>query len=862
MPALHLNSGPRAGERIELDRELIIGRHGADVIIDDATLSRRHLAVRPLADAIELEDLGSFNGTLLDGRPIHRPTLAGHGATVKLGETTFQVDLGGSRDATLLSADHAAMPIGVTRVSPRAPSQRPHVGTTRAGRRPLVARLAGASIARRRIVVAAWVLLLAAVIASSRGVGTHFVNNFALPGTESQHAADLLKRDFPTQAGDADQIVFSVRSGSVSDRPVRAVVASVLASVARLPHVTGVVSPYSTAGARGLAPGGEIAFATVTFDERAQTLPKAAVRRVISVARAGRSVQVDVELGGQAIEQVQPKALGRATAVGLLGAVVVLLITFGSFAAMALPIVTALLGVGVALGVAGLASHVIQTPDFATALAAMIGLGVGIDYALFIVTRFRSSHEAGSDVQRATLVAMETAGRAVLFAGVTVIIALLGQFLLGVSFIYGLAWSSALAVLFTMLAALSALPAVLSRLGKRVASRRGAGRAGAEAISGGWWGRWASFIQRHSWQGAIAGLAIMLTLAVPALSLRLGTSDAHNDPTSQTTRHAYDLLAKGFGHGFNGPLLVVATSPPPASAAVLSSISTSLRATPDVASVSPPRLSPQAGTAVFDVYPRSAPQDAASSDLVDRLRQNVLPSVARSTKATILVGGSSATTIDFTRVLSGRIPLFVGAVVAFSALLLLVVFRSLVIPSQAALLNLLSISASLGVAVAVFQWGWLGSVLGIEKGPIESFIPVALFAIVFGLSMDYEVFLVSRIREEWSTSGDAAGALRTGVASTGRVITAAALIMICVFVSFVLAEQRVLKLFGLTLASAVLLDAFVVRSLLLPSLLQLSGRHVWALPNRLGRWLPLLAIHGHPVDHSDGPLGPVPPRRR
>jgi RND superfamily putative drug exporter len=356
------------------------------------------------------------------------------------------------------------------------------------------------------------------------------------------------------------------------------------------------------------------------------------------------------------------------------------------------------------------------------------------------------------------------------------------------------------------------------------------------------WAKWAAFVQRHPWPGALAGLAIMLTLAAPALALRLGNSDAGNNPPSSTTRHAYDLLAQGFGSGFNGPLQVVASLPRAGDTAAVAQISAGLRASGDVASVSPARLSPNGQTAVFLVYPGSAPQSLATSNLVEDLRKRTLPPVAQSTRAQLLVGGQQATTIDFTRVLSNKLPLFVGIVVALSALLLLIVFRSLVIPLQAAFMNLLSIGAALGVVVAIFQWGWAGSFFNVKGGPIEAFIPVMLFAIVFGLSMDYEVFLVSRIHEEWMRRHDATEAVTRGLASTGRVITAAATIMICVFVSFALGDQRVLKLFGLSLATAVFLDAFVVRILLLPSVLELLGRRTWALPPWLGRRLPHLAI--------------------
>jgi putative drug exporter of the RND superfamily len=714
--------------------------------------------------------------------------------------------------------------------------------------RGIVARVGDRVVRHRRAVLIGWLVLLIGALGLSAGLGAKYANNFSLPGTESQRAADLLARDFPAQAGDSDQIVLGVREGSVTDAAVRSRVAPMLSAVAKLPHVTSVTSPYATTkGGAAVSSNGKVAFATVTFDEKANQLPAAAVEKVENVAKAAASPALQVALGGQAIEQVQKPSLGAATGIGLIAAMIVLFVTFGSLIGMGLPIITALLGLGTGIGLAGLASQVIDMPTFATELAAMIGLGVGIDYALFIVTRFREDYLLHGDVQAAITAAMDTAGRAVLFAGVTVIIALLGQFALGVEFLYGLAVASALAVLMTMLAALTVLPALLSRFGERIGrtrvSRRQRSRgADMRAPRSGFWVRWSGMIERHPWPGVVVGLVILLTLCSPALALRLGNSDAGNNPPGQTTRQAFDLLAKGFGPGFNGPLQVVARLPHANDATALTSVSSALRATSDVASVSAARLSPAGLTAVFNVYPRSAPQALATTELVSRLRKQTLPPVASSTASTLLVGGANAATIDFTHVLSSKLPLFIGVVVLLSALLLLIVFRSLVIPVQAAFMNLLSIGASLGVVVAIFQWGWLGGIFNVKGAPIQAFIPVMLFAIVFGLSMDYEVFLVSRINEEWTRRRDANQAVRQGLASTGRVITAAATIMICVFLSFVVGGERVLELFGLSLASAVFLDAFVVRCLLLPSVLQILGSRTWYLPSWLGGRLPHLAI--------------------
>jgi putative drug exporter of the RND superfamily len=702
----------------------------------------------------------------------------------------------------------------------------------------LVARIARWAMGHRRLVIAGWLAALLVVMAASHRVGAHYVNNLSLPGTDSQRATDLLKRDFRAQSGDADQIVLHTSRGRLGDPAVRSRVAPVLARVARLPHVTGVQSPYGAAGSHGVSADGRTAFATVTFDERADALPKAAVERVIGVARAARTRDLQVELGGRAVQEAHRPGLGAATAIGLVAAVVILLVTFGSLVAAGLPIVSALFGLGSALGLIGLGSRLFATPDFSTQLSALLGLGVGIDYALFIVTRFREKYRAGHDLESSIAAAMDTAGRAVLFAGVTVVIALLGMFTLGIGLLNAAALATAVSVGLTMLAALTLLPVLLARFGERVA-----GRPRATTTTGrGSWQRWAALVSRHPWTALVAGLSIMLVLAVPALSLRLGQSDAGNDPTSLTSRRAYDLLADGFGRGFNGPLQVVAQLPGASSGPALAKVAATLRSTPGVASVAGPALSPNGRTAVYQAFPRSAPQAKATTDLVNRLRHDRLPPLERGTGARVLVGGSTATGIDFAHVLGGRLALFIAIVIALAGLLLVAVFRSIAIPLQAAVMNLLSVAASLGVVVAVFQYGWLGGVFNVKAGPIEAFIPVILFAIVFGLSMDYEVFLVSRIHEAWSRHRDPTAAVVEGVGSTGRVVTAAATIMVCVFVSFVLGDQRVVKLFGLGLASAVFLDAFVVRSLLLPSVLTLLGRRTWALPKPLERRLPRVAI--------------------
>jgi putative drug exporter of the RND superfamily len=691
----------------------------------------------------------------------------------------------------------------------------------------------------RRTVIALWLIVLVAALSVSLAVGSSYRNDFHLSRTGSQQARDLLLQDFPSQSGDSDQIVFRARTGTLLDPARRRSVTALLDRLAALPHVSSVTNPY--AGDRqALSSDRTIGFATVVVDRNADGM----TRRVIATAVAARSAALQVELGGQAIEQAQRTSVGSSMIVGLCAAVVVLLLSFGSLLAMGLPIVTALFGLGTGIGLVVLASHALTTPDFSGELALMIGLGVGVDYALFIVTRYREAYRAnGADVQAAIEVAMNSAGRAVIFAGVTVVIALLGMCVLGVAFLYGLAVSSSIAVLLVLAASLTLVPALLGFAGHRIGRVGRLARRLAEPQPGrGFWEWWIRAIQRRPWWAAIAASAFMLVLASPVLGLRLGNTDAGNDPRSQTTRRAYDLLARGFGPGFSGPLLVVAKLPRSGDLAPLDRLAAALARTPDVAAVTPPRVSPDGEVATFSAFPVSSPQSAPTESLVSRLRSEVIPPVERATGATVFVGGFTAGQIDFAHVLASKLWLFVAVVVLLSALLLLVVFRSLLIPLQAAVMNLLSIGSSLGVVVAIFQWGWLGGVFGVAGGPIQAFLPVMVFAIVFGLSMDYEVFLVSRIHEAWVHGSDSRESVRLGLTRTGRVVTAAAAVMVAVFASFVLSGDRTVALFGLGLATAVFLDAVVIRCVLLPAVLELLGRSTWRFPAWLDRRLPRLAI--------------------
>jgi putative drug exporter of the RND superfamily len=698
--------------------------------------------------------------------------------------------------------------------------------------------LARWSVNHRRLIIVAWIAALVSLMGASHVAGNTFANNLTLPGTDSTRGVDLLKSSLPGASGDQDQIVFHATGGPITSARSRDRIARTIARVRRLPHVVSVVGPFAQPGA--VARDGRTAFATLTFDEQAGDLPEAAIKQVITDAEGQATPSFDVQLDGFAITYAEKPSLGAATVIGLAAAIVVLLLTFGSLLAMGLPIITALFGLGSGIAVVTILGHVVDTAFFVPQIAAMIGLGVGIDYALFIVTRYRDAYTANNGNGDAALeVAMATAGRAVLFAGATVVVALLGMLALQISFLYSIGIASSIAVVLMMVGSATLLPALISLGPDRLARRRSFGRKAAQGptlIS-----RWVAAVQRRPWTAAIAATALMLALAIPAASLRLGLSDSGTDPAHTTTRRAYDQLAASFGPGFNGPLQIAASTtgrPGPLAARIESA----LRATAGIVSVTPAQVSPNGHTLELLAYPRTAPQSQTTADLVGHLRADVLGPLATRDGAVIHVAGRTATAVDFGTTISRKLPIFLAVVIAISALLLLVVFRSLVVPIQAAAMNLLSIGASMGVVTALFQNGWFASQTNLQSGPIDAYIPVVVFAIVFGLSMDYQVFLVSRIREFWVERGDASGSVTSGLVASGRVVTAAAAVMIAVFLSFVGGDQRPLKMLGASLATAVFLDAVVIRMVLLPAVFELLGRHAWWMPRRLEGRLPRLSI--------------------
>jgi RND superfamily putative drug exporter len=704
----------------------------------------------------------------------------------------------------------------------------------------------------RFTVITAWVLALIALAVLARVVGSDYNNSFSLPGTGSTAAQQLLASAAPEQPGDSDTIVWHVGTGTVRDAAVRTRMSAALTKIGGVPEVASVVSPYGQGGTAQVSRDGRTAYAVVNFTKQPGNLDGADVARVINTAQGAREPGLDVQLGGQAIEKFPPLSVG--TKVGVLAAAIVLFIVFGSLLAALLPIITALAGAGAGVLAIAPLTHTMNVVEIAPLIAVLIGLGVGIDYALFIVTRYRRGLEAGLTPQEATVMALNTSGRTVLFAGGTVCIALLGILVLNFQFLNGLAIASALTVVATVLAAMTMLPALLGLFGRRVLSRRqrrrlaaapqptsGPGSATQPPARPGAWARWADTVQRRPAVLAAAAVAVMVVLAIPLTRLHPGTSDQGHDPASSTTRQAYDLLAQGFGPGFNAPVVLAAQAGSAADAAALHTLETRLPRLADVASVHVAAATD--GTTVIQLTPRTSPEDPATRGLITTLRSATIPAAERGTTLRAYAGGQSAVNVDFAAAVKAKLPWFLLTIIGLSFLLLLLAFRSLLIPATAAVMNLLAAAATFGVTTALFQWGWGLGALGLgTPGPVEAFLPVFILPILFGLSTDYQVFLISRMNEEWAHSGDSHRAVRAGQAGTARVITAAAAIMICVFLAFSLAGRRDIAEFGVSLTVAVALDAFVLRTALVPAIMHLSGTASWLLPRWLDRRLPHLAV--------------------
>ncbi|MDG4778728.1 MMPL family transporter [Micromonospora sp. WMMD961] len=722
----------------------------------------------------------------------------------------------------------------------------------------------------RFLVIGSWVALLVALALLSATVGTSYSNAFSLPGTESAKAQALLQKVAPQQAGDSGQIVVHVRDGSIRDAEVRAKITPMLEKVAALPSVASVTSMYGSAGAPQISKDGRTAYATVTFDATADRLAIPDVTKVIDTAHAARDDQLQVELGGEAIAIAAEGAIKSTEAVGVVAAGIVLFIAFGSLVGMLLPLLAAIAALSAGLITVGLTSHLMILGSIGPTVAALIGLGVGIDYALFIVSRHRAGLQAGLSPEDAAVRALDTAGRAVVFAGLTVIAALLGLLVLRIGPLNGMGISGAIAVLFTVVAAVTLLPALLGVFGAKLLNKRQrralatpdhdspppSGRRRGRARRP---GRWAERVERRKTLFALGAVLLVALLSLPALSLRLGNSDAGNDPKGSTTRAAYDLLAQSFGPGSNGPLVLVTQQGSSGDGQALQTLISAVRVTPGVASVVAEPSTASTGLSVIHVVPTTAPQDKATDTLVTHLREDVIPAAVRGSGLTVHVGGATAGSADLASVVTGKLPLFLAVIIGLGFVLLMVAFRSILVPLTAALMNLLASAASFGVVVAVFQWGWGSEFMGLGKaGPVQAELPLILLAILFGLSMDYQVFLVSRMHEEWTHSRDNHQAIRVGQTETGRLINAAALIMICVFTAFVFGGQRVIAEYGVGLAAAVAIDAFILRTALVPALMHLLGRSNWWLPGWLDRILPQVSVEGASAPQRT-PVAPVIP---
>jgi RND superfamily putative drug exporter len=730
-----------------------------------------------------------------------------------------------------------------------------------------LARVARACARHRWRTVLVWVVAAAAIVVGSASFGGTLVDEFNIPDSDAQRATDLLEQRFPQQSGEAAQLVFAVPEGERLDQGgAPAAIRDALVAASRVPGVEGVGNPLTDQDG-AISDDMRIAFADVQFSQAAFDVPVKdvdALKEDTLAAVAGSGVQL--EFTGPVIQGSEEPQTGTSELLGLIAAVIILLVMLGSAVAAGLPIVLALVSVGLGLSLLTLAAAVTNFNTITPVLATMLGLGVGIDYSLFIVTRFREAIHDGHSPEDAAALSAATAGRAVVFAGITVAISISALAVIGLDFITKLGLGAAITVVTAVLAAITLLPAILSLLGPRIdkgripfTRRRDASSAAAEVSLIARWGR---FVTRHAVASAIAATALIVVLAIPVLSVQLGSSDAGSNPPDTTTRKAYDLLAEGFGPGFNGPLLVAVDQASDPDAA--DQLASAFRDTAGVESVPDPVVNESGDTAVLTVFPTTSPQDGATQDLVKELRGQVVPSALDGTGATAYIGGQTAAFDDVAERISERLPVFLLAVIGITFVLLSMAFRSVVVALKASITTLMSAFASFGILVAVFQWGWLQGLIGLDRtGPIESFLPVIVFAILFGLSMDYEVFLVSRIRELHVHGVAARPAITRGIGSIGRVVVAAALIMSVVFLSFLLGEDRIIKEFGLSLGMAILIDAFVIRLVLVPAVMHLMDERMWYMPRWLDRVLPRLTIEPPTGEAAadEEPPAPEPPRR-
>jgi RND superfamily putative drug exporter len=710
----------------------------------------------------------------------------------------------------------------------------------------LLARLADVAYRRRGRMVLAWIVAMVAIIGVGSSLAGEYNADYNTPGSESKAASELTEQRFGGYTGQEVYVVWKAESGAESSA-ARARLDAFFADAEKVEHV-------AEHSAVRVSRDGKVGSATLPLTVDGWDVPKEDGEKLIAAAERNSGDGLQIKLGGDPIYQAQEQSSPEG--IGFIGAAIVLLIAFGSVVAAGLPLAMALVGLGICSGgLIVLLANVIDVPDWTTAVSGLIGIGVGIDYALLVLTRFRAAMSHGKDRHDAVVEAVTTAGRSVVIAGCTVVIAVLGLFLTGLPYMYGVAISASLAVLVVMFAAITLLPALLSYLGPKVdrlrlpflgRSLRTEGDGESPAA------RWSHAVQRRPWTAAIAAVAVLLALSAPALGMRLGFPDAGNDPPDTMTRQAYDLNTEGFGPGTNGPLVIAAELPNQAATAQIDSFAQRLRDEPGIAFVAPPQVNPAGDAAIVTAIPAGSPQDQETEDLVNRLRADIVPETLGAAGITARVGGVTAALEDQSEYIKDRIPVFIAGVVGLSFLLLLVAFHSPLISLKAGVMNLLSVSAAYGVMTLVAKGGTVGELIGIDREvPVAPFMPVMMFAILFGLSMDYEVFLISRIREEYLKDGDTRRAIADGLAKTARVITAAAAIMVVVFLAFLAAPDVFLKLFGIGLASAIFLDATVVRMVLVPAVMQLLGSRNWWIPNWLERILPRLDTERIAVGTAD-----------
>ncbi|MGX7678840.1 MMPL family transporter [Jatrophihabitans sp. DSM 45814] len=727
--------------------------------------------------------------------------------------------------------------------------------------------LVGRWCARRRwIVVAGWIVILALLAVTRNAFGGEYVNDYTVPGSQSSEGTTLLRQDFVQQSGYAGQIVFHAHTGTVAAQTNA--VNTAMANIAKLPHVIGTVSPFAVPNSPQVSKDGTIAYGTASWNVVPTSLDTAYLKQLDAAVAPARAVGLQVEYGAGAGQIGQKTDDKSSEIIGLSCALVLLLFMFGSIVAAVLPLLSAVFSVLAGLSLVGLLSAGLTFPTTAPTVATLLGLGVAVDYGLFLVARHREQLDHGMDVETSIGRSAATSGAAIVVAGSTVVIAILGLYVSGVPFVGAMGLASAIVVAVTMLAALTLMPAFMSVAGANVRSLRDlraakrvrnddsddrseAARladltaASDQAHERSAFARWGRMVSKRPTPWAIAATCVLVVLAIPLFALRLGQLDAGTNPTSESIRRAYDLIATGFGPGSNGPLTVVYALPagqsPDQTTTLLTNAQATLAKTPGVAAASGPTLNSTNTTAVMTVVPTTSPQDAATTKLVDNLRSSVLPTIPAKT----YIVGATASYVDFTAKVSQRMVWLILVVVALAFVLLTVAFRSVVIATKAAILNLLSVAAAYGVVVAIFQWGWGSALVGIHEDlPIPAFVPMLMFAIVFGLSMDYEVFLISRVHEAWMKTSDAHRSVAIGIGSTARVITTAAAIMVVVFLSFVLDKDPTVKMLAVGMAAAVLIDASVIRMVLVPAVMSLLDRHAWWIPRWLDRITPNLDIEG------------------